>query len=90
MLDNACMTIVSRCHQHPVRHLPAIVLNRVPRERGHPTTRFLHDQIGRGKVPVAALAAGKGRIEVSLRDPAQPKRQRSNTEMQDNFIRLPA
>ena len=87
MLDNASMTIASRCHQNPVRHLPAIVEDRVPRERGHATIRFLHDQIGRGKVPVTALAAGKSRIEASLRDPAQPKRQRSDSGMQDNLIR---
>ena len=42
---------------------------RVPRKRGHATIRFLHDQIGRGKVPVAALAAGKGRIEPALARP---------------------
>ena len=59
MLDNACVPIMSRSHQHPVRHLPAIILNRVPRERGHPTIRFLHDQIRRRKVPIAALTAGK-------------------------------
>ena len=90
MLDNARMTIASRCHQHPVRHLPAIVEDRVPRERGHVTIRFLHDQIGRGKVPVAALAAGKSGIETALRDPAQPQRQRSDSRMQDNFVRRPA
>ena len=63
MLDNACMTIAPRRHQHPVRHVPAVVEDRVPRERGHVTIRFVHDQIGRGKVPVAALAAGEGRIQ---------------------------
>ena len=85
MLDNACMTIASRCHQHPVRHIPAIVADRVPRKRGHVTIRFLHDQIGRGKVPVAALAAGKGGIQPSLGHPAQPQRQRSDSGMQGNF-----
>ena len=87
MLDNARMTIASRCHQHPVRHLPAIVLDRVPRERGHLTIRFLHDQIRRGKVPVAALAARKSGIEAALRDPAQPKRQRSDSRMKRDFVR---
>ena len=75
MLDNARMTIASRCHQHPVRHLPAIIRNRIPRKRGHPTIRFLHDQIGRRKVPVAALPAGKSRVKAALRDPSQPQRQ---------------
>ena len=87
MLDNARMTIAARCHQHPVRHLPAIIEDRIPRERGHPTIRFLHDQIGRGKIPVAALAAGKSRIEAAIRDPAQPKRQRSDSRMQRDLIR---
>ena len=68
MLDDACMTIAPRCHQHPVRCLPAIVGYRLPRERGHVTIRFVHDQIGRGKVPVAALAAGKSRIETAIRE----------------------
>jgi hypothetical protein len=72
MLDNARMTITSRCYQHPVHHLPAIILNRIPRERGHPTIGFLHDQIRRGKIPVAALAACKSGIEAAIRDPAQP------------------
>ena len=87
MPDNACMTIASRCHQHPVRHLPAIVEDRIPRERGHPTIRFLHDQIRRRKVPVAAVAAGEGGIETALRDPAQPQRQRTDARIQRDFIR---
>src|ERR1700731_3249327 len=70
MLDDARMTISSRGHQHSVRHFPAIIGYRVPRERGHVTIRFLLDQIGRGKVPVAALTAGEGRIQAALRDPA--------------------
>ena len=90
MLDDARMTIASRCHQHPVRHLPAIVEDRVARKRGHVTIRFLHDQIGRGKVPVAALAAGKGGIEPPSRDPAQPQRQRADPRMKRQVVRRPA
>ena len=84
MLDNTCMTIAPRSHQNPVRHLAAIIQDGVPRQRSHATIRFLHDQIGRGKVPIAALTARKSGIEASLRDPAQPKRQRSDTRMKDN------
>jgi len=87
MLDNARMTIASRRHQHPVRDLPAIVQDAVPRKRGHVTIRFLHDQIGRGKVPIAALTARKGRIQAALRDPAQPQRQGSDSGMKDNVVR---
>ena len=87
MLDNTRMTIASRSHQRPVHHLPAIVFNRIPRERGHLTIRFLHDQIRCRKVPVATLAACKGGIEVALRDPAQPKRQRSYPRMQRDVVR---
>lgn len=87
MLDNARMSIVSRRHQHPVHHLPAIILNRIPRERGHSTIRFLHDQIRRGKIPIAALAACKSGIETAVRNPAQPERQRSDSRMQRDFIR---
>ncbi len=64
----ACRSL-SRRHQHPVHHLPAIILNRIPRERGHSTIRFLHDQIRRGKIPVAALAACKSGIEADRRRP---------------------
>ena len=87
MLDNACMTIASRCHENPVRHLSAIIGYRVPRERGHVTIRFVHDQIRRGKIPIAALTAGKRGIQAALRDPAQPQRQRSDSGMQNNFFR---
>ena len=64
------MTIATRCHQHPVRHLAAIVQDRIPRKLGHITIRFLHDQIGCSKVPVATLTAGKGRVQPSLGHPA--------------------
>ena len=87
MLDNARMTIVSRCYQYPVHHLPAIILNRIPRECGHPTIGFLHDQIRRGKIPVAALTACESGIEAAIRNPAQPQRQRSDSRMQGDFIR---
>ena len=87
MLDNTRMTIVSRCYQHSVHHLPAIILNRVPRECGHPTIRFLHDQIRRGEIPVTALTACKSGIETAIRDTAQPKRQRSDPRMQRDLIR---
>ena len=70
VLDNARMTIAPCRHQHPVRHFPTIVKDGIPRKRGHITIRFLHDQIGCGKIPVVALAAGKGGIEPALGDPA--------------------
>ena len=69
MLDNARMTIASRCHQHPVRHLPAIVEDAVARERGHVTIRFLHDQIGRCKVPIVALTTCECGIKRPMSDP---------------------
>ena len=87
MLDNARMTIAARCYQHPVHHLPAIILNRIPRECGHPTIGFLYDQIRRGKIPVAALAACKSGIEGAVGNPAQPKGQRSDPRMQRDLIR---
>ena len=52
------MTIASRCHQHPVRNFPAVIEDGVSREVAHPTTRFLHDQIGRRKVPIMAAVIG--------------------------------
>ena len=70
MLDNAGMTIPSCGHQHPMRYLPTIEFNRIPREFGHLTIRFLHDQIRGRKVPVVTIAAGEGRIERAMRDPA--------------------
>ena len=68
------MTIASRGHQHPVRHFPAIIQDRVPGKRSHPTIRFLHDQIRRGKIPVPRLPAGEGSVQIALRDPAKAER----------------
>ena len=70
MLDNACMAVATRSHEHSMRHFAAIIGERIPRQRGHVTIRFLHDQIGRGKIPVTALPTGKSRIQASLRNPA--------------------
>ena len=68
MSDDARMTFASRCHQHSVHHVPAIVKQRIPRQRRHFTIGLLHDQIGGGKIPVAALPAGKGGIQRAVRD----------------------
>ena len=87
MRNDPRMTIASRRHQHPVHHVPAIVKDRIPRERRHSTIRFLHDQIGGGKIPVAALPAGKGGIQRAVRDTAQPQRQRADSRMQGDFFR---
>src|SRR3974377_2181912 len=86
MRDDVRMTVASRGHQHPVRHLPAIVENRVPGKRSHVTIRFLHDQIRGGKIPVAALTAGKSGIETSLRHPTEPERQRRDARMQHDLV----
>ena len=43
------------------------------------SARFLQDHVGRRKIPVAALAAGKRRLQAAMRDPAQPKRQRPDS-----------
>ena len=77
--DNPTVSFLPRRHQHPVHHLPAIILDRIARECGHATIRFLHDQIRGGKIPIAALAACKSGIEAAVGDPAQPQRQRSYT-----------
>ena len=69
MFNDFSMTIAPRRHQHPVRHLRAIVQDGVPRQRRHVTIGFVHDQIGRGKVPIAALATRKGGIEPAVGDP---------------------
>ena len=66
MRDNARMTIASRCHQHPVRNFPAVIEDGVSGEIAHPTIRFLHDQIGRRKVPIMAVAARKSRIQHAI------------------------
>ena len=86
MRDDGRMTIASRCHQHAVRHFPPIVEDFITGKCSHPTIRFVHDQIGGGKVPVPTLPARKRGIEIALRYPAQPKRQRSNPRMQRNFF----
>jgi len=81
MFDDECMTIAPCRHQHPVRHLAAIILDGFPRQRRHFTIRFLHDQIGRGKIPVPALTAREGHVK-----PSQPQRQRCDSRMGRNFV----
>ncbi len=68
-----------------MRYGPAIVQDRIPGQRRHATIRFVHDQIGGGKIPVAALTAGERGIEPSVRNPTQPKRQRPDSGM-ENYI----
>src|SRR6516162_6838009 len=85
MRNDVRMTVASRCHQPPVRHLPAIVENRVPGKRSHVTIRFLYDQIRGGKIPVAALTAGKGGIDTSLRHPTESELQRRDARMQHDL-----
>ena len=79
MRDNARMTIAPRCHQHPVRHFPTIIEDRISGEVAHPTIRFVHEQIGRRKVPIMTIAARKSRIQPAMGDPAQPQRQRTDS-----------
>jgi len=73
MRDDARMTIASRGTSTPC------ATSR--RCRGSPRRKarsYYHSlpahQIRRGKIPIAALTAGKGGIEAALRDPAEPKR----------------
>jgi hypothetical protein len=75
MRDNARMTIAPRCHQHPVRHFPAVIEDGISGEVAHPTIRFLHDQIGRRKVPIMAVAPRKSRIQHAIGDPAEAERE---------------
>ena len=82
MRDNVRMTIAPRCHQHPVRHFPTIIKDGISGEVAHPTIRFLHDQIGRRKVPIMAVAPRNSRIERASGDPALPERQRTDSRMQ--------
>ncbi|MGY3652676.1 hypothetical protein ACVWW2_007967 [Bradyrhizobium sp. LM4.3] len=77
MRDNVRMTIATRCHQHPVRDFPAVIEDGISGEVAHPTIRFLHDQIGRRKVPVMTVAARKSRIQRAMGDPAEPQRERT-------------
>ena len=87
MCDDARMTIAARGHQHPVRHFPAIIQDRISREVAHPTIRFLHDQIGGGKIPIMTVAPRKSRIERAMRDAAEPERKRADTRMQLDVAR---
>jgi len=69
MFYDGCMAIAPRCHQHPVCQLAAIVQDGIPRKRGHVTIRFLHDQIGRCKVPIVALTTCECGIKRPMSDP---------------------
>ena len=82
MRDNVRMTIATRCHQHPMRDLPAVIEDGISGEIAHPTIGFLHDQIRRRKVPIMTVAARKSRIQRAMGDPAQPQRERTDLRMQ--------
>lgn len=73
MRDDFSMSIASCCYQHPVRHIPTIIEDRIAGQCGHFTIRFLHDQMRRRKIPIAALSACKSSIECAMRDAAQPQ-----------------
>ena len=86
MLDDLSVTLTPRCHQYLVRYDPAIVQDGISGERSHATIRFVHDQIGGGKIPVAALTARESGIELPVGNPAQPKRQRTDSGIKIYFL----
>ncbi len=72
LLDNATHGDRAPLPPAPRARLPGdYTEDRIARERGHSTIRFVHDQIRGGKIPVAALAPGKSRIQAAIGDPAQ-------------------
>ena len=87
MLDDFSVTLAPSRHQNLVRYDPAIVLDRIPGECGHATIRFVHDQIGCGNVPVAALPARESGVELSVSHATQPQRQRTDSRVKDNILR---
>ncbi len=65
--------------EHPVpRHGTIIGYTSAP-ERRQCAARFVHQKISRRKVPIVAVAAGKGDVEGSLRDAGEAERQRSHS-----------
>ena len=70
------MPVSTGCDKHPVPWHRTIVGNRSARQRRKRAARFVHQKIGRRKVPIVAVAAGKSGIAKALRDAYKPQRQR--------------
>ena len=64
--------------QHPVPRHGTIIGQRLAAKRRQRAARFVHQKIGRRKVPVVTVAAGDGGVDGALRDPGKPQRQRVN------------
>ncbi len=64
--------------QRAVHHVRAIIDKPPPRKVGHHAAGFVHQKVGRRKIPIVAAAGGKGGIELAMRDADKPQRQRED------------
>src|SRR5271156_5513820 len=70
------MPVPAGCDEHPVPRHGTIIDHSSARKGRQRTARFVHQKISRCKVPVMAVAAGYGGVDLALRDPGKPQRQR--------------
>ena len=61
-----------------MHRLRAVIGQNLPRQRGQRTAGFVHQKVGRRKVPVVAVAACKSDVERALRDACKAQRERAD------------
>src|SRR5215472_1226012 len=75
-LDKRRVPVSAGCDKHPVPWHWTIIGDCSAHQRREHAARLVHQKIGCCKVPIVAVAAGKGCIAEALRDACEPQRQR--------------
>jgi len=57
------MALAPCCNEHAMGRDGAVVAQRGSRDRRHGAAGLVHQEIGGGKVPIMAIAAGEGHVE---------------------------
>ena len=68
----------ARRDQQRMHRLRAIVGQRLAVDVGQRAAGFVHQKVGCGKVPVVAVAADDGDVDLAMRDAGEPQRQRTD------------
>ena len=63
-------------HQRAVNRIGAIVDQRLPRQSRYGATGFVHQKVGRRKVPVMAVGRGKAAVQRAAGDAGNTQRKR--------------
>ena len=74
--DKRRMPVPTGREQHPVPWHGTIISNGSAPDRGQRAARFVHQKVGRRKVPVVRVVAGNRDVEVAMRDAGKAQRKR--------------